>query len=109
MEDSTMVIAFYSKSRTGELSEQLVEPGATLMSALQAAGKVDAICGGSMSCGTCAVQIETPWSEQLEAPSDTEQMLLEGLGIDGNGCRLSCQIVANDKLNGMIVAPIQAS
>ena len=61
-------------------------------------------CGGVMSCATCHVIVEAPFSEQLPPPSETENQMLEYTAAPREpGSRLSCQIVMNAALDGMTV------
>lgn len=67
-------------------------------------------CGGSAACATCHVYVHEPWQQQLPAPSDTEDQLLEGTASPRQpNSRLSCQILMNDTLDGITldVAPEQ--
>lgn len=108
MTDKTSVTpSFFVSDRQQALTPVDAEPGRTLMQLLQPMGLVDGTCGGSMACGTCAVRIASPWSESLQPQGDDERMLLEGLGLDGEGCRLGCQIEYTDALSGMVLEVIQ--
>ena len=65
---------------------------------------IDAECGGCCSCATCHVYIDAPWAELLPAPDDMEHELLDGVGAERRpASRLSCQIVVNDALDGLVV------
>lgn len=97
----------YVTDRNRALTQAVAEPGQTLMQVLQAMGLVDGICGGGMACGTCAIRVASPWCDQLEPQSEGEMMLLEGLGLDGEGCRLGCQIEFTPALQGMVVEVMQ--
>ena len=74
--------------------------GEPLMHALRDGGFVDAICGGAMSCGTCAVVIDPVRAAALGAADDMEAALIEGLGLPGGESRLSCQIIVTGTLAG---------
>jgi len=80
------------------LDAALDEP---LMHALRDGGFVDAVCGGAMSCGTCAVALEpiTP----LPGAGPLEQSLLDGLGCTAEGARLSCQLCVTPEVDGLTV------
>lgn len=77
----------------------------TLMKAAVAAG-IDAIaadCGGTLSCATCHVLIDEPWRSRLPAPSADEDALLELTAAPREpGSRLSCQIVLDAALDGLV-------
>lgn len=92
---------------TGIAHRHHVENGEPLMKSLCEHGLVDAICGGGMSCGTCAVSLEAMAGARLPAADELELALLEGLDFDPATHRLSCQIVVSDAIDGMLlrVAP----
>lgn len=90
--------------RSGTVHRQQADTGQPLMETLREAGWVEAVCGGGAACGTCAVRIATPWAERLPAADDGERQLLEGLGGDAAaGGRLSCQIILDETLDGMVL------
>ncbi len=60
-------------------------------------------CGGSCSCGTCHVHVAEEWIDRLEAPDPTETELVEFMENHRATSRLSCQIVVEDELDGLIV------
>lgn len=60
-------------------------------------------CGGSCSCATCHVYIDSPWFEKLESADEMEEMMLEGAVEPGPHSRLCCQIEVADDLDGMVV------
>lgn len=104
-----MTISLTIVERNGDLQRASAERGTTLMQTLRDAGRVEAICGGEMACGTCAVRVADGWSDRLPPQSDLERGLLEGLGVDGDGVRLSCQIVLADELHGLEFAVLHGS
>ena len=95
--------------RNGDMQRSSAERGTTLMQALRDAGRVEAICGGEMACGTCAVRVADTWCERLQPQSDLERGLLEGLGVDGDGVRLSCQITLADDLDGLAITVLRGA
>lgn len=103
------MISISVTSKADQVHAEAVEEGVTLMQVLRDSGRVDAVCGGEMACGTCAVRVAEPWRESLEPSSDTERGLLEGLGIDEEGVRLSCQITLTTVLDGLTVSVLQGS
>ncbi|MEA2620369.1 MAG: 3-phenylpropionate/trans-cinnamate dioxygenase ferredoxin reductase component [Chloroflexota bacterium] len=60
-------------------------------------------CGGMCSCGTCHVFVEPGWQERLPEPEYEEDELLEFLEGRQPNSRLSCQIVMDDGLDGIVV------
>src|SRR5213593_1868633 len=80
-------------------------PGASLMSAAvrNHVPGIDAICGGSMVCGTCHVYVDHAWEGRLPEPSQAEREVVEfGLYPRPNS-RLACQIAVGPELEGLVV------
>lgn len=87
--------------RGGETRQVSAGTGENLMHVLR--DNVDleiGVCGGEISCGTCLVQLDSDYAEQIAAASEDEAEMLDALGAGGN-CRLACQIVLNDKADGL--------
>lgn len=61
-----------------------------------------ALCGGSCSCATCHVYIESANADML-ARSAAEDDLLSGSDYQNDTSRLSCQLVFNDTMDGLRV------
>jgi ferredoxin, 2Fe-2S len=78
--------------------------GWTVMEALRDAGlPIAAECGGACACATCHVYVEDGWFEKLMPPSPDELDMLDmALAVQPNS-RLSCQIPANEKTDGIKV------
>jgi len=87
-------------------AEHIVEgtDGWTVMEALRDAGlPVAAECGGACACATCHIYVEDGWYEKLNPPSPDELDMLDmALAVQPNS-RLSCQIIADDKTDGIKV------
>ena len=65
---------------------------------------IDAECGGCLSCATCHVYIDESSTAQLPPPDESESELLDGVAAERRPeSRLSCQLVANAAMNGLIV------
>jgi 2Fe-2S ferredoxin len=79
--------------------------GDSLMGAAVDAG-IDAIkadCGGMMSCATCHVFIDPAWATRLPPPSPDEDSMLEMTAAPRQATsRLSCQIVLDETLDGLL-------
>ena len=86
----------------GLQSQIEAQEGGSLMSAL--GERVDAICGGCCSCGTCHVYIEHNSKDVAKDEiSDDEKELVEFLASAKENSRLSCQITINEQHDGMTV------
>ena len=84
--------------------------GQSLMAAakVQGVGGIEAICGGSMVCGTCHVYVDADWFDRLPPASAAElEMAACGLAPRSTS-RLACQIVLTDDLDGLVVATPEA-
>lgn len=66
---------------------------------------VDAICGGSASCGTCHVYVEENWMAKLGPRNEAEVDMLSGLNAYTEAAsRLSCQMIVTDEFEGLEIA-----
>lgn len=64
---------------------------------------IDADCGGGMSCATCHVFVGSEWLDKVGPPSKHEAEMLSALPDSTESSRLSCQIVMNEELDGLVV------
>jgi 2Fe-2S ferredoxin len=61
-------------------------------------------CGGQMMCATCHVYVEPEFLGRLAAPGDDEDAMLDTTACERRpNSRLSCQLVASDALDGIVV------
>lgn len=79
--------------------------GLSVMENIRSAGmdELIALCGGCCSCATCHVIVDEAWTEQVGAPVEDENELLESSDHRVAASRLSCQIVMADALDGLRV------
>ena len=64
---------------------------------------IKAECGGACSCATCHVYVEGAWLSKLPAQrEDEDAMLDEAFDVTDNS-RLSCQIIMDERLEGLKV------
>ncbi len=88
-----------------------VETGVNLMEAA-VANNVHGIvgeCGGNLSCATCHVYVNQEWLNKTGTPNDFEDGMLDATETERNEqSRLSCQIVMNDTLDGIVILVPQA-
>jgi 2Fe-2S ferredoxin len=81
-------------------------PGRSVMQAAVDAG-IDGIvaeCGGTLTCATCHVHVQPPWSSNgsLPAPSADEDAMLDMTAAPREAdSRLSCQLVVTPGLHGL--------
>ena len=64
---------------------------------------IDADCGGQLACATCHIFVDAQWREKLAPPSSDEADMLEFVAEKGEGSRLSCQIMLDPALDGLVV------
>jgi 2Fe-2S ferredoxin len=63
-----------------------------------------AACGGNCQCATCHVYVEEKWLAQLPAIDADEEAMLESTAAPRKpNSRLSCQLKATAKLEGLVV------
>jgi ferredoxin, 2Fe-2S len=71
------------------------------------AGGIDGIaadCGGLMTCATCHVFVQEPFTAQLGPPDAEERNMLAFTAVTARpNSRLSCQIRLTAALNGLTV------
>jgi len=60
-------------------------------------------CGGACSCATCHVYVDPQWLPKLPAPAAQEDGMLDCVLDRRENSRLSCQIVLDDGLDGLVV------
>ena len=61
-------------------------------------------CGGCLSCATCHVYVDPAWLPELAPPGDEEIDRLDEAFNVTDESRLSCQIIMNEKLDGLRLA-----
>ncbi len=64
---------------------------------------IDADCGGSMACATCHVYVNEEWSNKISPAEDAEQDMIDMAFEPKKNSRLSCQLIVNNELDGLIV------
>ena len=78
--------------------------GDRLLEVAQAAGQpLEGTCEGQMACSTCHVIVDKAWFDKLPAASDDENDMLDLASGARRTSRLSCQIVLDDTLNGLVI------
>jgi ferredoxin-2, mitochondrial len=78
--------------------------GSVLLDVAQAAGQpLEGTCEGQMACSTCHVIIEAGDFSKLKAASEAEEDMLDLAAAATRTSRLSCQIVLEEKLDGLTV------
>ncbi len=82
-----------------------VDAGGSVMEAAVQNGVpgIDADCGGSCSCATCHVYVDTEWLNKLASMGDLEAAMLDLSPDRCANSRLACQLKITDDLDGLIV------
>jgi 2Fe-2S ferredoxin len=83
-----------------------LKPGQSLMRAAMDAGLegIEAQCGGNCACATCHCYVQSEWLDKLKPPSDDELFMLTNVAAERRpNSRLSCQLIAQDALDGLTV------
>jgi 2Fe-2S ferredoxin len=61
-------------------------------------------CGGALACATCHCYVHKKWVDRMPPLSTQEDDMLGCTAAERRpNSRLSCQIVVNDELDGLIV------
>lgn len=95
--------AIYVTADGAEISVD-VEKGSDLMRTAIDNGVAGIIgeCGGSLACATCHVFVDEDFLDRLDKPSDIEDEMLNYAEVERrSNSRLSCQIVMDEKLDGI--------
>jgi ferredoxin len=78
--------------------------GSVLLEVAQAAGQpLEGTCEGQMACSTCHVIVEAEDFSKLPPASETEEDMLDIAAAATRTSRLSCQIILEEKLDGLTV------
>ena len=64
---------------------------------------LEGACEGSLACSTCHVVVEKKFFDELPEPSEEEEDMLDLAWGLTHTSRLGCQIIIDDKLDGMRV------
>ena len=86
--------------------EKVVEPehGLSLLEVAHNNGiDLEGACEGSLACSTCHIVVEKSFFDSLPEPSEEEEDMLDlAFGLTHTS-RLGCQIIVDEKLDGMKV------
>lgn len=97
-------IVFISEKNNQEFAVDSIS-GLTVMEAAlenNVAG-IMAECGGACSCATCHVYVDEQWRDQVGPPNPMEDDMLDFAFDRRENSRLSCQIVLDESLDGLVV------
>jgi 2Fe-2S ferredoxin len=81
------------------------KPGESLMQTAQnhSIPGIDADCGGACACATCHVFVADDWIARLAPASGNEDAMLDVVEERRPGSRLSCQLITDASLDGLVV------
>lgn len=60
-------------------------------------------CGGALACATCHGYVAEDWMSKLIPPSDLEMEMLEGCIDVRPNSRLTCQLLLDPALDGLVI------
>ena len=60
-------------------------------------------CGGALSCATCHVHVAPEWIERTGKASSEERVMLEMAVDPDESSRLSCQIMIDESMEGLVL------
>ena len=64
---------------------------------------IDADCGGSCACATCHIYVDEKWFNKLPKKEAAEEDMLDMAFEPKKFSRLSCQILVDNSLDGLVV------
>ena len=64
---------------------------------------IGGLCGGACACATCHVVVDDDWASRLHPARDDEEAMLDEVPDVSDNSRLSCQIIYNQELDGLMV------
>ncbi|MBB4640165.1 2Fe-2S iron-sulfur cluster-binding protein [Rhizorhapis suberifaciens] len=70
---------------------------------------IEAECGGALTCATCHVHVEDGWTDRLAPPDFAESELLQMVEEFRPNSRLSCQIMIDLPLDGIVIGIPQSN
>lgn len=62
---------------------------------------IRAECGGACACATCHVHIDPAWVEKIPPVREEEDYMLDDVFDRQPSSRLSCQIIMDERLDGL--------
>lgn len=92
-------------SHDGETREVQVTAGTSVMQAAvdNDINGIVAECGGACSCATCHCYVDEGWLEKLKEPTTIEKEMITCVLDPQANSRLSCQLVVDGDLDGLVV------
>ena len=89
----------------GKQHEVEVEKGLSIMEGAIQNGipGIDGDCGGACACATCHVYVNEEWLDKLSDQNESEKDMLDFAFETKSNSRLSCQLMLDDKHNGIVV------
>jgi 2Fe-2S ferredoxin len=60
-------------------------------------------CGGCCTCATCHGYVDKSWQAKLSPKSEDEIMMIDGVIAARDESRLTCQIIVQLELDGLVV------
>lgn len=97
-----MTVTVRVTTRDGSETAVVGEIGETLLSVAQNAGMpLEGTCESQMACSTCHVYVARAWFDQLAAPADEEEDMLDLAASARSNSRLACQIELTAELDGI--------
>ena len=92
--------------RNGDRVSDDVNDGTNLMDAAQINGipGIAGECGGCLSCATCHVVVDEAWLAACPPMDEVENAMLDIVNSPRQaGSRLSCQLMASENIDGIVL------
>ena len=98
------MVAITFVGANGQEERVEAQSGEILLTVAQNAGQpLEGTCEGQMACSTCHVIVAHEWFDHLKPATEDEEDLLDLAAHATRTSRLSCQIVLDDSLDGLVV------
>ncbi len=102
--NKTMPLITYINAKDRQISIN-VPTGMTVMhgASINMIDGILAECGGALTCATCHCYVHPDWIDLTGTASDKENQTLAKVRQRKANSRLSCQLIVEEKLDGLIV------
>ncbi len=95
---------YFNSANGAETAEASAKAGDRLLEVGQAIGQpLEGTCEGQMACSTCHVIVDSSWFSKLPKATEDEEDMLDLAACATRFSRLSCQILLDESLDGLVV------
>lgn len=93
------------RTLSGNRVEMIAKNGRSLMEAIRDGGvdELQALCGGALACATCHIHFDPAYHDVVGPSTEDEDELLCGSDHQSSCSRLSCQVMVDDRFDGLSI------